>query len=472
MPDLFVPPDVAASLLAYLETDGVALPAAFADLRSRLNALLVDHIPPETTVVAPPAPPSLSAPMPDYSSVFPRRPRTSVRRSTSVPLPDSGPASPDFIQSLRTRTLAPLPELNERMVDQAASSKDPSDPYIPSPSQTLRGSSPLLSGSSPTLHGDDSSLHRFLSPLLLSPVDSVLGKRTSQDREEEHEDGPPEDEEEEEEVPQTNGAPSGLMIKFHELLARHAAGAGGGGDGGGAGGGGGPAHLWTPECGRRGDRERTGSDAAIGAMPCHQPDCPSCQGGDAGGEEEPEQGSGRGKGQGVKGKGRGKGKGSSRKKAKTVGYRVDPDGGPAITEGAGKLLSRLLAIFGRAHRQDLEKVLNGIGVTSSSSFTPNDMVSLCARISQQTTQVQVGELQLMLSLIQLGLNVDSLRAEATSRITFKKLTAEYAPPGTHENTFRDWVNHSKKLILLCAGGTLYLLPIIAALNLRTFITRQ
>ncbi|KAF7343042.1 hypothetical protein MVEN_01734500 [Mycena venus] len=103
------------------------------------------------------------------------------------------------------------------------------------------------------------------------------------------------------------------------------------------------------------------------------------------------------------------------------------------------------------------------------------MASVVARIKQQTNEIRVHELHLMLNLIQLVLNVDSMKADAKlkhlSRVTNRELAKRYAP-GTHENTFGDWINHGKKLMLLCAGGTLYLLPIIAALNLRTKITRQ
>ncbi|KAK7063409.1 hypothetical protein R3P38DRAFT_2490544, partial [Favolaschia claudopus] len=90
---------------------------------------------------------------------------------------------------------------------------------------------------------------------------------------------------------------------------------------------------------------------------------------------------------------------------------------------------------------------------------------------------RVREVHLMLSLIQLALNVDSIRAQSRlrhgpKRDTTDKTLAQLYAPGTPENTFRDWVSSGKRLLLLCAGGTLYLLPIIAALDLRSHITRQ
>ncbi|KAK7027016.1 hypothetical protein R3P38DRAFT_2836221, partial [Favolaschia claudopus] len=71
----------------------------------------------------------------------------------------------------------------------------------------------------------------------------------------------------------------------------------------------------------------------------------------------------------------------------------------------------------------------------------------------------------------------SLRAQrklqnAPIRDTTDKTLAQLYALGTAENTFRDWVSFGKRLLLLCGGGTLYLLPIIAALDLRTHITRR
>ncbi|KAJ7815734.1 hypothetical protein B0H14DRAFT_3745164, partial [Mycena olivaceomarginata] len=350
-----------------------------------------------------------------------------------------------------------------------------------------------------------------------SPSASILGKRVARHLDEDH-DGDQEEEEDEdedewrrreeededeeeewrrreevdedeeaewrrreEEAQRARNSRTGLKIR---LPAARAVGGGGGGGGHGGGGAGGvnPIHLWTPDCARRGDAALTGSDADIGNMPCNQPGCGACEGGGWEQQEEQEEGGGdagktgrRASGHGLRARGKNNAQ-DQRKRARKekVQFRLDPDGGPAITEGAGQLLSKLLAVFGRAHRQDLEEVLAGVqeGCALSSS---HDMVSVVARIKQKTNEIRVQELHLMLSLIQLALNVDSLKADAKlkhlRRVTGRVLARTYAP-GTHENTFTDWVNHGKKLMLLCAGGTLYILPIIAALNLRTQITRQ
>ncbi|KAJ7832129.1 hypothetical protein B0H14DRAFT_2592221 [Mycena olivaceomarginata] len=156
----------------------------------------------------------------------------------------------------------------------------------------------------------------------------------------------------------------------------------------------------------------------------------------------------------VQGRDKNNAQGGKRKRAKKAkaNYRLDEDGGPPITEGAGLLLSKLLAVFGRAHRQDLEGVLAGM-IDGSLSTTSHDMASVVESIKRQTNEIQVRELHLMLSLIQLVLNVDSLRADnklkclPRRRVTDKTLAEQYVP-GTHENTFRDWVHHGKKLLLL------------------------
>ncbi|KAJ7218885.1 hypothetical protein B0H12DRAFT_1153042, partial [Mycena haematopus] len=207
-------------------------------------------------------------------------------------------------------------------------------------------------------------------------------------------------------------------------------------------------------------------------MPCNQEGCHECE--DAVQEESGGTGShptGR-----IKGGRKNTSQGGQRKRAKKAkaGWREDDDGGPPVTEAAGLLLSKLLAIFGRAHREKLDLVLAGVkegGLPKMSA----DMASVVASINWLTDDIRVRELHLMLSLIQLALNVDSLRADNALKclpkqhVTSKALAQKYAP-GIHENTFRDWVNYGKKLLLLCAGGTLYLLPILAAMDLRTQIT--
>ncbi|KAJ7811415.1 hypothetical protein B0H14DRAFT_3755216, partial [Mycena olivaceomarginata] len=188
-------------------------------------------------------------------------------------------------------------------------------------------------------------------------------------REEEDEDEEEEWRRREEEAQRPPESRTGLKIRIPAAWAVRGGGGGGGGHGGGGAGGVNPIHLWTPDCARRGDAALTGSDADIGNMPCNQPGCGACEGGGREQQEGQEEGGGdAGKtgrpasGHGLRGRGRNNAQDGQRKRARKekVQFRLDPDGGPAITEGAGRLLSKLLAVFGRAHRQDLEEVLAGV----------------------------------------------------------------------------------------------------------------
>ncbi|KAJ7710576.1 hypothetical protein B0H17DRAFT_1190288 [Mycena rosella] len=164
---------------------------------------------------------------------------------------------------------------------------------------------------------------------------------------------------------------------------------------------------------------------------------------------------------------------SQRKRRKVpAGWRIEASGGPPVTKRAGELLGKLLAIYGRQNRLELDDLLVG---TTSELPVGNDMAAIVQRLSSQSKALKVGELQYMLALVQLVLHVDSLKADAKlkylRKVTLQDLAEKYAP-GTHPNTFRDWVNWGKRLLLLCAARTCYILPIIAALDLRTNITRK
>ncbi|KAF8201939.1 hypothetical protein K438DRAFT_592154 [Mycena galopus ATCC 62051] len=510
MPDVFVPPEVAASFVAYMTAQGGALPPSFTELSSRLSAALATPTPSGVLSLSQPTQRAFSASTSRASRATDTLPRRALapRRMHSLP-PEDADGPEEFLAALQRHTLPALPVLRGATL-QSPPSLPPTPPVIstslphdlaPSPSSSL-ASSPnrhgSVFGSSPTLQGNNTppSRCRFLSPLRLdsetlagSPSESTLRKRKAylitEERDGELNDGEERDDEEEDEAEwrrleeaaqRARESWTGLKIR---IPARGAAAGGGegGGHGGGAGGGN-SINLWTPDCPRRGDAERMGSAAAIGHMPCDQSGCGDCEGGGGEDEENNDDRAGQGSGRGLQGRGRNNAQGGKRKRAKKIKatWRLDEDGGPPITEGAGLLLSKLLAVFGRAHRQDLEEVLEGM-IDGSLSTTSHDMASVVASIKRQTNEIRVRELHLMLSLIQLALNVDSLRADnklkclPRRRVTDKALAEQYAP-GTHENTFRDWVHHGKKLALLCAGGTLYLLPIIAALNLRTYITRQ
>ncbi|KAJ6609476.1 hypothetical protein B0H10DRAFT_1954589 [Mycena sp. CBHHK59/15] len=96
-------------------------------------------------------------------------------------------------------------------------------------------------------------------------------------------------------------------------------------------------------------------------------------------------------------------------------------------------------------------------------------------VNQFALNVKKNELGYMLALIQLTMNVDSLKCDSKKKNLSKpkmtEITEKYAPD-ISRTTFNDWLSCGQKLTLLCAGGTLYLLPIIAALDMRTCITQQ
>ncbi|KAJ6511160.1 hypothetical protein C8R45DRAFT_1162689 [Mycena sanguinolenta] len=506
---VFVPPDIAASFVAYLDAQRFVLPPTFSELRTRFTAALANPTPsPPLTFSQPLASLRTSS----FAAASPASTLMAQETRTIAPLPQRAQ------QQWRTRSLPP----EDRLKDFDAALRRPPlrlPPPSPMPLSLLECpdeptpvSSPVLGlsslGSSPTLRGDYSPIRgSCLSPLRFdsetpsqprSPRLSTLGKRGAADLDDygpnDEEEEEEEDEEDEEEEERDEGEGWEEWCRRREAALRgqgHWIGRkiripGGGGGGGNAGvGGGNPINLWTPDCPRRGGAARIGSAVDIGHMPCGQPGCSDCeQGEDEDGQES--NGGGGQESSGVGGKGGGKARGrlqgrgknntqaGGRKRSKKdIDWRLDEDGGPPPTEGAGKMLSQFLSVFGRAHRQDLEDVLAGTGDPSAAPTGPQDMVSLVARIKHQINAIRVHELHLMLNLIQLVLNVDSMRAEAQlqhrPRVTTRQLAKDC---GMHENTFTDWITFGQRLMLLCAGGTLYLLPIIAALNLRTKITRQ
>ncbi|KAK7027070.1 hypothetical protein R3P38DRAFT_2527335 [Favolaschia claudopus] len=102
------------------------------------------------------------------------------------------------------------------------------------------------------------------------------------------------------------------------------------------------------------------------------------------------------------------------------------------------------------------------------------MPMVVARLKHLSTSIKIGELHYMLSLIQLAMNVDSLKAEGElnhRKVSAPMLAKKYAP-GVPPSTFKDWVSFGQRLMLLCSGATLYVLPIIAALGMRSEITRR
>ena len=256
-------------------------------------------------------------------------------------------------------------------------------------------------------------------------------------------------------------------------LHAQAGGASGSGGGDGPGAGGPPAHLWTPECQRRGDRARVGGARDIGFMPCGDNECGQChqdsgplaQGNlDSEKEEqdEEEEPNNLQKGQ--------------RKRQKAVlPWWTNPDGGPAITQCTGDLLSELLVIFGRRKRLQLEGMLSSLDSISGAIglSSENNMHTVVARLGHQSQALKIQELQYMLTLVQLALNVDrylalclycsfffltlscSLKAKAAlkhqCKMSYEKMATLYAGK-TPVNTFKDWVSWGKHLLFLCAAG--------------------
>ncbi|KAJ7802679.1 hypothetical protein B0H13DRAFT_1931733 [Mycena leptocephala] len=203
---------------------------------------------------------------------------------------------------------------------------------------------------------------------------------------------------------------------------------GGGSNGDGAG----PppaSHNWMPDCVRRRDRECSGLVANdIGAMPCdnaQQSRIASCC----------TNNSQRG----------------SRKMAqieRNEVWTVDDQGTPITV------------------RADSSTPIN---------MGSADLHVIVANIKVQTNSCKQASLLYMLLLVQLALNIDCLQQDRAKK-NFTKLTLEmlantYAQD-TRPNTFRNWVSWGKCLLILCATGTIYILPVLEALDMRSKITAE
>ncbi|KAJ6529564.1 hypothetical protein DFH09DRAFT_1093976 [Mycena vulgaris] len=345
---------------------------------------------------------------------------------------------------------------------------------------TQASASPDSRGSSPTLNGTPAEKttedHRrvYLSPLCFEDEEDFPPRRPSsagatsrkrpalqiEEDEEEEEDEEAVWRREEEAAQRRRGTWTGARIIIPSL-ATLAAGAGGGGHGGGhGGGGGGPVHLWTDACNRKGDKARIGGDADIGKMPCGVDDCESCA--ESGGEETPSRG-------------RNNCQTGTRKRPKNVGWRTTEEG-PPITQRAGELLTGLLGIYSLGRRDALEKILHGPSTSDNDlEISYNDIPTIVASLRAQTNSAHLSSLRYMLTLVQLALNVDSLQAD--NRLKHERkynqdtLTEMFAGP-TPRKTFVNWLTWGKRLLLLCSAGTMYILPIISAMEMRTKITGE
>lgn len=140
-------------------------------------------------------------------------------------------------------------------------------------------------------------------------------------------------------------------------------------------------------------RKGAKSSAAIGHMPCGNAQCQDC------GQATAQLGGQQSLGKQTQARPRKRGKTSHT-------WRLDPDGGPAVTEGAGKLLSDLLQVFGRVRRQQLEKVLLGCWDSDLHLSLSTDIAATVNDIQRCTKGARINELHLMISFVQLAVNVN------------------------------------------------------------------
>ncbi|KAJ7157816.1 DNA topoisomerase [Mycena filopes] len=172
---------------------------------------------------------------------------------------------------------------------------------------------------------------------------------------------------------------------------------------------------------------------------------------------------------------------TGRKGAKTGGKKPrqdvwieDPNGGPPITQAAGRMLVTMAGVFNRDGRAALESILRGPSSTSvGASIDRTDIGALVNYLKDRSHSMKLYELDLMLSLVQLALNVDSEQRRAKlagKSITKVKLAEKFTT--VSRVVFTNWLTWGQRLLLLAGAGTLGVLVIFAALDLRTHITQQ
>ncbi|KAJ6471229.1 hypothetical protein C8R47DRAFT_1077328 [Mycena vitilis] len=485
-----LPDDVAASLLAALAaTNATSLSPSFGDLR---NILLSSTQP--NTDNGPSNTSSQQRMVPSRAFVVSRPqiyatpsqhlgPRNILptvqyrgRRATSVPLADR-PLWEGFsrgsVPSLPVRvheTLLPTTTTPTRL---STRTPDTLTPVSTTTSPTLYENSP----DDPRLRQCVSSPPGRLSPLRFDVHDSDTDTMDLGDNDTVRPTPPrkrtaagallsdQEDSDSEEEQPLLQHYLARVALRVSAGAAKGAAAVAAAGDGGGGGGGAGDVPVARWPCPRKGDAARVGEAQAIGMMPCNEPDCDDCSN-----RNDPTYSEGRTRTKNNTQKGSRKLPRLSREDA----WTVDDDGAP-ITLRAGDLLSEMLSIFGHAQRQALDSILESRStyitvLTAPSSF---DIPTLVARIKEQTDSLQLAELQHMLTLVQLALSIDCLQRDRAAKylpkMTQDDLAKTYAA-GTVRRTFVNWLVAGRKLLLLCAAGTMYILPLISALKMRTAIT--
>ncbi|KAJ6454041.1 hypothetical protein C8R47DRAFT_1228859 [Mycena vitilis] len=478
-----LPDDVAASLLAALAGfDASSLPSSFGDLHNILlttqpNAA-AGHQPTNSSsqhrTLASRTGASASRPqiytLPSQRLALTNTPPSlqySGRRASSVPLANR-PLWEGFSRgSIPTRAdvvnMSPLPSTTTptRAIARAAETSTP----------VSDTSSPTLYGSSPDIHtphcnptppgrlsplrfdydsGDSDDTRMDIGDFQPNPLH---GKRPASAIEDSDSDS-------EEEQPLMQ-----LYLKRAALRSRAAA----AGDGGGAGGGAGDVPVARWPCPRKGDAARVGEAQDIGVMPCNEPDCDECTN-----SNDPTYNEGR-----TRSKKKNNGQKGSRKQPRLAiekAWTTSPDGAP-VTLRAGYLLSQFLSVFGLAQRTALDKILESgsthMPVTASpSSF---DIRTIVAHIKAQTETLQMTELHYMLTLVQLALSIDCMQRDrgmkGVPKMMQDDLSQTYSA-GTPRRTFVNWLTWGQRLLHLCSAGTMYVLPIIAATNMRTQITGE
>ncbi|KAJ7017656.1 hypothetical protein C8F04DRAFT_426280 [Mycena alexandri] len=171
-----------------------------------------------------------------------------------------------------------------------------------------------------------------------------------------------------------------------------------------------------------------------------------------------------------------KGKSRKSKTLKEVGWCEDLNGGPPITKTAGNFLAAILHVWSSPGRQALETLLRGPDPSSSAvEYDPTDTAAVVNRLDSLSLKTHLLDLEHMLALVQLALNVDSeiYASSLTGKFLSKsELARRYTKSEAARTTFCERVSWGQRFAFLCSAGTLGILPILAALELRTVVTRQ
>ncbi|KAG0702909.1 hypothetical protein DFH29DRAFT_998996 [Suillus ampliporus] len=116
--------------------------------------------------------------------------------------------------------------------------------------------------------------------------------------------------------------------------------------------------------------------------------------------------------------------------------------------------------------QDIENSLSDQGSFQEGSF--EELITHCMSLSQQ--DVAVNFLR-MLGLIQLVTKCQSLRVGTAIMVDeiYKTRIAPLKLNHLSARTFKDWIQSGSKFAALAAGGTIYILVVVAGLELRTTV---